>query len=60
MQDLNCSIVVENREQLRLAIREIMDKEQFYKNNVKALNRYSNKFDGLENAVSVIEDTAKI
>lgn len=60
MQDMNCSIVVENREQLRLAIREIMDKEQFYRNNVKALNRYSNKLEGLGNAVSVIEDTAKI
>jgi UDP-N-acetylglucosamine--N-acetylmuramyl-(pentapeptide) pyrophosphoryl-undecaprenol N-acetylglucosamine transferase len=60
MQDMNCSIIAESREQLRLAIQKIADREQFYKNNVRALNQHSNKLDGLENAVAVIEDAAKV
>jgi UDP:flavonoid glycosyltransferase YjiC (YdhE family) len=59
MQDLNCSIVVKNREQLRLAIQEIEEKKQFYKSNVKALNLYANKFKGVEKTVAVIEDLVK-
>jgi UDP-N-acetylglucosamine--N-acetylmuramyl-(pentapeptide) pyrophosphoryl-undecaprenol N-acetylglucosamine transferase len=59
MQDLNCSIVVKNGKQLRLAIEKIEEKKQFYKSNVKALNLYANKFNGLENAVAVIEDLVK-
>ncbi len=59
MQDLNCSIVVKNRKQLRLAIEKIEDNKQFYKSNVKALNLYANKFKGLENAVAIIEDLVK-
>lgn len=60
MQDMDCSIVVGNREQLRLAIQKIADREQFYKNNVKLLNQHSNELKGLENAIAVIEDTAKV
>jgi UDP-N-acetylglucosamine--N-acetylmuramyl-(pentapeptide) pyrophosphoryl-undecaprenol N-acetylglucosamine transferase len=59
MQDLNCSIVVKNGKQLRLAIEKIEEKKQFYKSNVKALNLYANKFNGLENAVAAIEDLVK-
>jgi uncharacterized protein (TIGR00661 family) len=59
MQNLNCSIVVENREQLKPAIQEIEERKQFYKSNVKTLNQYSNKFKGLDQAVAVIEDAAK-
>jgi len=56
MQDLNCSIVVKNREQLKLAIQKIEEKKQFYNDNVKALNLYANKFKGLKKTVEVIED----
>jgi len=59
MQDLNCSIVVKNREQLRLAIQKIEEKKQFYKSNVKTLNLYANKFKGLEKTVAIIEDLVK-
>jgi len=59
MQNLNCSIVVKNREQLRLAIEKIEEKKQFYKSNLKAMNLYANKFNGPENAVAVIEDLVK-
>jgi UDP:flavonoid glycosyltransferase YjiC (YdhE family) len=60
LQDMNCSIVAGNREQLRLAIQKIADREQFYKNNVKTLNQHSNELKGLENAVEVIEDAANV
>jgi len=60
LQDMNCSIVAGNREQLRLAIQKIADREQFYKNNVKTLNQHSNELKGLENAVEVIEDAASV
>lgn len=59
LQDLHCSIVAKNREQLRLAIQKIEEKKQFYKSNVKALNLYANKFKGLEKTVAVIEDLVK-
>jgi uncharacterized protein (TIGR00661 family) len=59
MQDLGCSAVVKNDEQLKQAIRDIEAKNQFYTRNVRRLNQYSNKFKGLENAISVIEGSAK-
>jgi uncharacterized protein (TIGR00661 family) len=59
LQDLNCSILVKNREQLRLAIQKVDEEKQFYKSNVKALNLYANKFKGVEKAVAVIEDLVK-
>ena len=60
MQELKCSIVVENKEQLRLAIQEIEERKQLYKSNVKRMSEYSNKFKGLSQAVDVIEDVANI
>jgi uncharacterized protein (TIGR00661 family) len=59
MQDLHCSILVKNREQLKQAVQEIEEKKQFYKSNVKALNLYANKFKGVEKTVAVIEDLVK-
>lgn len=58
MQDMNCSIVAENRRQLVQAIQEIEKEIDVYKRNVQKLNRYSNKFKGVENAVKIIEAVA--
>ena len=60
MQELKCSITVENEEQLRLAIQEIEERKKFYKGNVEMLNEVSNKFRGLDQAVAVIEECWKI
>lgn len=60
MQDLGCSIIVENKEQLRQAIKEVEEKKDFYKSNVQRLNQYSNKFKGVEKAVEIIEEAAKL
>jgi len=59
MLELGCSMTVENSEQLRPAIQEIEEKKQFYKGNVKKLNRESNRFKGLDHAVSIIEEVAE-
>jgi UDP-N-acetylglucosamine--N-acetylmuramyl-(pentapeptide) pyrophosphoryl-undecaprenol N-acetylglucosamine transferase len=59
LQDLKCSILVKNREQLRLAIKNMEEKKQFYKSSVKALNLYANRFKGLEKTVAVIEGLVK-
>jgi len=56
LQELKCSISVENKTQLKSAILEIEEKIGFYKNNVEKLSEYSSRFKGLESAVSVIED----
>lgn len=60
MQDLNCSIIAENSEQLGRAVQKIEAEKELYKSNVKTLRQYSSRFEGLEKAVAVIEDTAKI
>jgi len=60
MQELKCSMVVKNKEQLKLAIQEIEERTQLYKSNVKKMNEYSNKFKGLNQAVDVIEDVTNI
>jgi UDP-N-acetylglucosamine--N-acetylmuramyl-(pentapeptide) pyrophosphoryl-undecaprenol N-acetylglucosamine transferase len=57
LQDLHCSIVVRNKAQLRSAVREIEEKHQLFKSNMEALNRFSNKFNGLNRAVEIIENT---
>lgn len=59
MQDLNCSIVVENKGQLKKAIQEIENRKEFYKSSVRKVNKYSNKFMGLEKTVKIIEDIAR-
>jgi len=60
MEELKCSITVENKEQLRLAIQEIEERKKFYKSNIEMLNELSNKFRGLDQAVAVIEDVGEI
>jgi uncharacterized protein (TIGR00661 family) len=60
MQELKCSITVQNKKQMRLAIQEIEERKKFYKNNMEKLNEFSSKFRGLDQAVTVIEDAGKI
>ena len=59
LQDLHCSIIARNKKQLSKAIREIEEKHQVYKTNMEMLNKVSNKFNGLNRAVEIIENTKK-
>jgi len=55
LQELGCSISVENEDQLRTAIQEIEEKIERYRNNVKKMGEFSGRFKGLDKAVHLIE-----
>jgi uncharacterized protein (TIGR00661 family) len=57
LQDLHCSKVARNKAQLKSAVREIEEKHQLFRSSVEVLNRFSNKFNGLNRAVEIIENT---
>jgi uncharacterized protein (TIGR00661 family) len=56
LQKLNCSISVKNRRELRAAVQKIEEENKFFKQNVMALNTFSNKFKGLDRAVEIVEN----
>ncbi|MGQ9552314.1 MAG: glycosyltransferase, partial [Candidatus Bathycorpusculaceae bacterium] len=56
MQQLKCSIIVKNKEQLKLAIQEIENEKNLYKAKLEMLNKSSSRFNGLDQAVNIIED----
>jgi UDP-N-acetylglucosamine--N-acetylmuramyl-(pentapeptide) pyrophosphoryl-undecaprenol N-acetylglucosamine transferase len=56
LQDLHCSIIARNKNQLSQAIREIEEKHHLFKTSVEGMNKVSNKFNGLSRAVEIIED----
>ena len=59
LQDLHCAIVAKNREQLKQALRTIEEKHQVFRSNMENLNEFSNKFNGLNRATEIIEETLK-
>jgi len=59
MQDLNCSIIARNKAQLLQAIREMEKHVDFYRKNVRKINRYSSRFKGVDTAVKIIEEVAQ-
>ncbi len=56
LQELGCSVSVDNSSQLRSAILDIEEKAESYKRNVRRIQEYSRRFRGVEEAVNVIED----
>jgi len=57
MDELKCSIYVENKGQLKSAIEEIEANREFYESNVKKVHEHSSRFKGLSRAVTVIENS---
>jgi UDP:flavonoid glycosyltransferase YjiC (YdhE family) len=55
LKDLNCSITVKNKNQLEKAVKKMEKEKETYNKNVQALNLFSNKFKGLDRAVSIVE-----
>jgi len=55
MQELKCSVYVENPRQLKSAITEIEENIEAYKRNVEELSEYSRNYNGLEKAAEVVE-----
>jgi UDP-N-acetylglucosamine--N-acetylmuramyl-(pentapeptide) pyrophosphoryl-undecaprenol N-acetylglucosamine transferase len=56
LQKLNCSISVKNTQELKNAVQKIEQEHQLFTRNVKKLNAFSNKFNGLHRAVEIIEN----
>ena len=55
LQDLNCSITVRNKGQLEKAVAKMEKEQESFDRNMLALNKFSNKFRGLDRAVTIIE-----
>ncbi len=56
LQDLNCSITIKTQKQLEKAVEKMEEQKEDYNKNVKALNKFSNRFNGLNRAISIIEN----
>ncbi len=55
LQDLNCSITVKNQKQLKKAVEKMENQKEAYNRSVKKLNEFSNRFNGLERATTIVE-----
>jgi UDP-N-acetylglucosamine--N-acetylmuramyl-(pentapeptide) pyrophosphoryl-undecaprenol N-acetylglucosamine transferase len=55
LEDLKCSITVKNRRQLEKAVEKMENEKEAYNRCVASLNEFSNKFKGLDRAVSIVE-----
>ncbi len=55
LADLGCSIKVKNQKELVKAVQRITSEYASYKQNMIALNEFSNKFKGLDRAVAIVE-----
>ena len=56
LQTMNCSLVARNKEQLKAALRTIEAQRQTFRDGVKKLNEFSNKFNGLNRATEIIDE----
>lgn len=55
LQNLNCSISAKNKSELAEAVKKIENEKESFSKNMLALNEFSNKFKGLDRAVTIIE-----
>jgi uncharacterized protein (TIGR00661 family) len=59
LQNMNCSIVVKNKNQLKTALRTIEEEKRVFRESVEKLNKVSNRLNGLERATEIIEETIR-
>ena len=59
LQDMHCSLVAKTTEQLKMALRTIEQQSKVFRSSVEKLNEFSNKFNGLNRAAEIIEETLK-
>jgi UDP-N-acetylglucosamine--N-acetylmuramyl-(pentapeptide) pyrophosphoryl-undecaprenol N-acetylglucosamine transferase len=55
LQDMNCSILIKNRKQLEKAVAKMETQLEAYNKSMMALNQFSNKYQGLDRAVNIVE-----
>jgi uncharacterized protein (TIGR00661 family) len=58
LEELGCSIVSNNRAELKRAIQKILNDMPTFKKNVEKLNAVSRRFNGLDRAVEIVESAA--
>lgn len=56
LAELKCSMFVENGKQLISAIEKIENERKIFRKNVEKLSEYCSRFNGLDAAVSIIEN----
>jgi UDP:flavonoid glycosyltransferase YjiC (YdhE family) len=59
LQNMQCAIVAKNAAQLKQALQTIEEKQETFRSNMQKLNATSNKFNGVNRAAEIIEETAK-
>jgi uncharacterized protein (TIGR00661 family) len=55
LQDLNCSITVKSQKQLEKAVARMENERESFDKNVSALNKFSNRYKGLDRAQMIVE-----
>lgn len=58
LQDLGCSIKVKNQKELAKAVQKMESEQAFFKKNMEALNVFSSRYNGLDQAVEIVENAA--
>lgn len=59
LQELKCSLLVTNKNQLSTALKEILSRPEYYRQNVEKLNTVSRKSAGVTAATNIIERTLR-
>jgi UDP:flavonoid glycosyltransferase YjiC (YdhE family) len=58
LQHMGCSIVARSKAQLKMALRRVEEQLSSFRSSVEKLNEVSNKYNGLNRAVEIIEEAA--
>jgi hypothetical protein len=56
---MKCSITAKNQKTLEMAIEKMENKLDEYNKNVTLLREFTNKFNGLDTAVTIVESLEK-
>ncbi|HTY75637.1 MAG TPA: glycosyltransferase [Candidatus Nanoarchaeia archaeon] len=59
LRDMHCSLIAKNKSEVVAAVREIDENYSAYRKSTEALNKFSNKFDGLSRSVEIIEEATR-
>ena len=60
LQELNCAIMIKDKEELASAFKEMEYNMDYFRSNVEAVSTFSRKYTGVNEAVKVIEKTLGI
>jgi uncharacterized protein (TIGR00661 family) len=58
LQKMRCSIVARSKQQLKQALRKVEKQNSLFRSSMEELNAVSNKYNGLDRAIEIIEQMA--